>query len=410
MPSNIYTVFLHGTLSGREDRSWKALQYPEGELISVLAQDFRDQYSRESETYDWIEVNGPGTASKMMAGDMYSQSNAEDARNIGHGAWGILGVATGAGWGNTASGVAQLILNGGDSKQRQLYRKNNPVTKVNIIGWSRGGITAFMLAHKLQSGIFSTNTVQEVNIIAIDPVGGPGDWGLDGTTRTLPRNVKNFAGFYARDENSAGFCSTLPRNTNAAYHTYVMPGTHTTVVGDSRTAPDVKAGVVSITAGTQTRTRQLSLRETGQIVKLRSINFLREWGSVCNNWMRSDDGYILKIYDDMMPKDWQYRQLRNTDLTSGLKTTNVTTERTGAFGTGIGNYAQARRNYRPGYLYGTYQTLDAGADLSPELKPFFINKDHYDLYRSVGRDRQEIVAPNTYGALYKYGGEAFADM
>jgi hypothetical protein len=107
---------------------------------------------------------------------------------------------------------------------------------------------------------------------------------------------------------------------------------------------------------------------------------------------------------------WLYRQLRNTSLSSGLKTTNVTTERTGAFGTGIGNYGQARRNYRPGYLYGTYQTLDAGADMSPELKRFFINKDHYDLYRSVGRYRQQISAPNTYNALLDYGGETFADM
>lgn len=121
-----------------------------------------------------------------------------------------------------------------------------PVTTINAIGHSRGGVAAIMAAHELEYMFPGA----EVNIFAIDPV--PGTGGLSKEMVTLARNVKNYVGVYAIDETSAGFNGVVPRLVYQGkdidplehtkepgsrinipkYHLIYAPGRHGTVAGN----------------------------------------------------------------------------------------------------------------------------------------------------------------------------------
>jgi hypothetical protein len=133
---------------------------------------------------------------------------------------------------------------------------NRKVEKVNIIGHSRGGITAIMASHDIHR-IFPK---AEINIFAIDPV--PGSGTLTTEMTTLSNGVKNYVGVYAIDERSVGFNAVVPRyrepggnwidplkrvlhrndpkenvptHTDGIYRLIYAPGRHGTVSGLSTT-------------------------------------------------------------------------------------------------------------------------------------------------------------------------------
>jgi hypothetical protein len=71
-----------------------------------------------------------------------------------------------------------------------------------------------------------------VNIFAIDPV--PGVMNLQTHRVTLPGNVKEYVGFYSRDERSKGFACVIPTvKAGTRMHIYPMPGRHGTLVGNA---------------------------------------------------------------------------------------------------------------------------------------------------------------------------------
>ncbi|MEL6494895.1 MAG: hypothetical protein AAFQ41_07200, partial [Cyanobacteria bacterium J06623_7] len=78
--------------------------------------------------------------------------------------------------------------------------------KCNFIGHSRGAVECIMAAWFLYA--YSDQDI-EVNIFAIDPVPGPGDW--YGILTQLPPNVANYVGIYAWDELSAPLTPLVPR-------------------------------------------------------------------------------------------------------------------------------------------------------------------------------------------------------
>jgi len=77
---------------------------------------------------------------------------------------------------------------------------------VNLIGHSRGGVVAIAVANLI--ALYLPHI--KVNIIALDPVPGTGDWPEN--MCTLPGAVLgNYLGIYAIDETSIGFNGVIPR-------------------------------------------------------------------------------------------------------------------------------------------------------------------------------------------------------
>jgi hypothetical protein len=88
-------------------------------------------------------------------------------------------------------------------------------TTINLIGHSRGACECIMAAWFLYAYGGSTHSTTQVNIFAIDPVPGTGEW--YGILTQLPPNVTNYVGVYAWDHidglNHAGhpFQALVPR-------------------------------------------------------------------------------------------------------------------------------------------------------------------------------------------------------
>jgi hypothetical protein len=104
--------------------------------------------------------------------------------------------------------------------------------KINIVGWSRGGITSVMLANAF--AIDPRLKDIEVNIFAIDPVNGP--FYFNPHHYTLPPNVRNFKAIIVRYSDKPAFSplhrSKLrimnPRVTRVEYQ--LMHGVHGTPI------------------------------------------------------------------------------------------------------------------------------------------------------------------------------------
>ena len=107
---------------------------------------------------------------------------------------------------------------------------------INMIGWSRGSITAMMIAYMLYDpeteGLFRQI---DVNIFAFDPVAGQ-DAGIgehSASRRTIAGNVKNFLAILAMSENRSTFrpqdlsrVLVLDKKSNVMF--LPMPGKHST--------------------------------------------------------------------------------------------------------------------------------------------------------------------------------------
>ncbi|MEM7139155.1 MAG: hypothetical protein AAF500_21460 [Myxococcota bacterium] len=108
---------------------------------------------------------------------------------------------------------------------------------VNLVGYSRGGVSAMHFAHQLETNQLYAELspkVGQVNILAFDPVpGDPG--GLLASNLNLSPGV-NYFGFYAIDERSALFHAAFPSIPNDAgplREFFSVPGSHETLVGNT---------------------------------------------------------------------------------------------------------------------------------------------------------------------------------
>jgi len=102
-------------------------------------------------------------------------------------------------------------------------------TQVNLVGWSRGGVSCHMLANAM----LYDNELSSVpvNILAIDPVAGTND--LKDNQTKLGSNVKEYVGLYARDERSTNFACIIPDTAkDTQVHIYPIAGRHTTLIGN----------------------------------------------------------------------------------------------------------------------------------------------------------------------------------
>ncbi len=323
-----FTVFFCGTGSNSFD--FANSDYHSGELISTLA-----RHCAGMEFVDWIIADGPG-----------SGNHQEDEKFVTPGNYqGWQGIATGKGWQENVGHALAMIRGEAKWSRKQLtdlnytvlkragiaikdaeidlaalsitlpdrkvtqqqlqmqkikiFRKSKPVTSINAIGWSRGAVTTHMFAHALASDKDLRHL--PVNIVAVDPVPGTGNFQLSRTS--IPANVKNYVGFYARDERSLGFAATLPSFASGVNATiYPMPGRHATLVGN--------AGNYIGGNGAQV------FNAPGKVVKMLSENYLTEWGTNLSKRIPYSEPEILRCYDEMVGQEGLFKELQKTVYTT----------------------------------------------------------------------------------------------
>ncbi|QKD69079.1 hypothetical protein [Proteus terrae] len=258
----VLTVYLCGTGSNSFDNNNPT--FWQGELVSTLAQN-----NQGREFAQWFIVDGPGSGN-LQEDDLWVESpNYSD----------IKGSLFGSGWEENVNHALCLMKGNFDwqreklteeqynqlkkagipiedvkvtgsflwrkydygdrhATQQQLqqqiiriFRKDGIIpTQVNLVGWSRGGITCHMLANAMLAD--SQLKDIPVNIFAIDPVPGPLNFQPEKVT--LGKNVKEYVGFYAKDERSKGFTCVIPTvAADTKMHIFPISGRHATLVGNA---------------------------------------------------------------------------------------------------------------------------------------------------------------------------------
>jgi hypothetical protein len=285
------TIFFCGTGSTKFDDTHE--NFWDGELVSTLA-----SHHTGREFAEWIVVDGPGSGN-LQADDLFTKSKD----------YGLSGSLFGKGWAENVQHAINIIKGRCDWQREQLteaeynrlkaagipiedvkaegswfwrkynygdrsvtqqklqeqiiktFRKDGVIpTQVNLVGWSRGGVSCHMLANAMLNDNQLKNI--PVNIFALDPVPGTGNFQDDKVK--LGANVKEYVAFYARDERSKGFSCVIPQTaTGTKTHIYPMAGRHATLAGNASHTG---------TNGPKT------LAEPGRIVRHLAEVCLKRWG------------------------------------------------------------------------------------------------------------------------------------
>src|SRR5215472_3184242 len=152
-----------------------------------------------SENRDWIINDGPGSSShsagksataaeRGLAAQAKTPGTTDPISGFNETSWfaGLRGVVTGYGWEHNVEHTMAVL-----GATIDLPRT------INMVGWSRGAITCFMIANALHQNPRTSGI--EVNIFALDPVPGPGNFD-DPDKVTLPANVRHYAAVAQQDE------------------------------------------------------------------------------------------------------------------------------------------------------------------------------------------------------------------
>jgi len=322
------TVFFCGTGSTRFDTH--NANYWDGELVSTLA-----SHHTGREFAEWIAVDGPGT-SNLQADELFTKSSD----------YGMSGTLFGKGWEENVQHAVNIIKGKCDWQREQLteveynrlkaarvpiedvkkegswfwrkynygersvtqqklqeqiiktFRKDGVIpTQVNLVGWSRGGISCHMLANAM----FNDNALKHipVNIFAIDPVPGIGNFQEHRVK--LNSNVKEYVGFYARDERSKGFSCVIPQTaTGTRTHIFPIPGRHATLVGNA--AADGNAG-------------PKVLAEPGRLVRHFAEVCLERWGTSLTKTLALSDATLKNFGDTMVRDAAKYKAMEKCSYT-----------------------------------------------------------------------------------------------
>lgn len=332
---SVFTVYFCGTSSTCYDNHNP--NYWNGELISTLAAN-----SPGREFADWIIVDGPGsgnlqadtltvkTQDHPYAGPAFGkgwETNVRHALNMikgefewqrdklneaGYQALKKAGVpiqdvqVEGSFWARlydygdrspTPQQLQQQIVN-------QFRKAGKIPSQVNLVGWSRGGISCHMLANEM----FEDPALKHipVNIFAIDPV--PGPFNFQSNRVTLNENVHEYVGFYARDERSMGFDCVIPTvDKRTKVSVYPLPGRHATLVGNA--AEDGVAG-------------PNALAEPGIVVRHLAETCLRRWGVKLQKCLELNEAALQTAHNTMHIYDAWYANMRKYSYTYASDTQN----------------------------------------------------------------------------------------
>lgn len=374
----VFTAFFCGTGSNSFD--FANVNYYSGELVSTLA-----RHAAGLEFVDWIIADGPGSGNyqedeKFVEPGYYSAARGGGfgtgwEENVSHALAMIHGEAkwsrkqlTELGYGVLkAAGVAipdaredfdllgqpigsimpdrKVTQQALQMQKIKIFRRNHPITQINAIGWSRGAVTTHMFANALAADPTLRNI--PVNLIAVDPVPGPGNFQLNRTS--IPTNVRNYVAFYARDERSMGFAATLPTIPRSVRATiYPMPGRHATLVGN---AGNYIGG-----------NGQNVFYGPGKVVRMLSEKYLTDWGTRLNQCLPYSEMEMLRCYDEMVAQNPQFMELRKTVYT-----------------TSIGQGSDRDISVGQNWLSSKFQSIDQLKSSGP-----FINWHHAELFHHFG--------------------------
>lgn len=222
MPS-VFTIFCHGTGFNRDKGK--------EEIVN-----FFGHTTAGKEYEDWLMLDGVGSKTNdgKLAGQYdWASKNGEKKKNRKFSEWfesfEKIAQATGHG---VSDNVRHAIV--------VLANLDPMPTRVNLIGWSRGAVTALIIANRIEEILPG---IKEINIFAVDPVAGK-EAGLDPAkveNRTIPLSVKNYIAVLATGENRQTFKPQDAARVNVANNAsnvvfLPMPGKHSTpAVHDAKT-------------------------------------------------------------------------------------------------------------------------------------------------------------------------------
>lgn len=346
-----FTVYFCGTGSNKFDDSNN--NYWNGELVSTLAQNTRSQ---NNEFASWIIVDGPGSGNLqademftkpggyyqtkgMLFGDGWKENvahavnmmkgkfnwqreklTAENYKQLENAGIPIEDVNTTGCWfwRKYEYGTRQVTPQQLQEQIIKTFRSDGIIpTQVNLVGWSRGGISCHMLANAMLDD--SELSGVPVHIFAIDPV--PGAFNFQKNRVELGSNVKEYVGFYARDERSAGFDCVVPLfSSGTKIHIYPLPGRHATLVGNAAANGNKGSKI---------------LPEPGQIVRHYAETCLARWGVGLEKTLNLTPAQINSLLEKIKNDSASYMTMRNTVYTISTKTGEDRTISLGDKGTGF---------------------------------------------------------------------------
>lgn len=320
---SVFTVFFCGTGSTQFDTLNES--YWNGELISTLASNMESR-----EFADWIVIDGPGSGN-LQADDLFTEPSG----------YGWTGTAFGNGWNENVQHAMNMIKGTFDWKRKKLtqtehnrlrsaglpiqdveksgswlwrhydygnrkvtqqqlqaqiikmFRKGGVIPKqVNLVGWSRGGISCHMLANAMYGDPALRHI--PVNIFAVDPVPGPLNFQPEKVT--LGKNVRHYVGFYARDERSKGFSCVIPQaQPGTRVSIYPMAGRHATLVGNASLTGASGPG---------------ALTEAGMLVRHYAEICLNRWGVSLNKKLNLTPAQILLFHQNVVRQESDFIKMR----------------------------------------------------------------------------------------------------
>ncbi|MGE8323795.1 MAG: hypothetical protein ACN6OX_12035 [Pseudomonas sp.] len=325
---SVFTAYFCGTGSHRFDDGNP--NFWNGELVSTLASNDQGR-----EFAHWIAVDGPGSGNLQddqlfvepggyfnWSGQLFGRGWEE---NVNH----VLQVIKGkSSWQRTrlneeeyqhlksagvpipdATSSASWFWRTYDYGERHpapqelqeqvinLFRKPRLPTQVNLVGWSRGGISCHMLANAMAQDPELQGV--PVNIFAIDPVPGVGN--LQSERVSLASNVREYVGFYSRDERSRGFACVVPSvDPGTRVCLYPIPGRHATLVGNA-SVDGAGAGKVLV--------------EPGLIVRHFAEVCLARWGVQLDQCLGLDDSQLMAHHLAMADAEDRYQAMRSESYT-----------------------------------------------------------------------------------------------
>jgi len=180
-------------------------------------------------------LKGPQSASPPKKESLYKEAKG-DTYKTGQTQGRIFGI----GWDDNVARALDIVCG-------LAFEHNKKPDIINIVGWSRGGVTSLLIANAIFE-IFHYEVI--VNVFVIDPVPGGATKRIDSRITTIPPNVNNYFAVIALDDNRANFQPTdrgdierlspdnypniprpagqiVPPNT----HFLPLPGDHSCVAG-----------------------------------------------------------------------------------------------------------------------------------------------------------------------------------
>jgi len=318
-----------------------------------------------AENRDWMINDGPGSSpqgvgksatafERGLAAQAKTPGTRDPITGLKQGSFfeATRGVISGEGWEHNVAHT-MAVLNATLDLPRT----------INMVGWSRGAITCFMIAHALHNNPRTSGV--EVNVFAFDPVPGPGNF-HDPDKVTLPANVKHYAAVVQEDERRKIFRPTLidaDHTLGAKTRFYYMPGGHSTGVFRTK-------------------------NEVGLIAAFLAHHFLQKHGTQLNQpiWLTSRD--LCELYAKVRIDLAQYQGSGGGFLQILGREHRVVPNRFQDTGYFINDHhaSQFRKTFP-----GIWSALDRGVNVSEQ--PAFRNE----------LKMLQTSAPTTYSSLQKTG-------